>query len=123
MSANPFQRRMSSQRIGDAGRSSEKRLSRKLGGRQTAASGAGMEKGDIALGAFQIECKATRTDTLSIKREWLLKVAREALSAGKTPALTMTFTDDDGKSKAHGEWVAIPLKVFQTLIENHEELL
>ena len=118
---NPFERRMANQKIGVAGRRSEKDLARKMGGKQTPASGASGMKGDIHLESFMIECKSTSTDTLSIKREWLLKVAREALSAGKTPALALTFTDDDGKTKQMGDWVAIPQYLFNELVNSSSE--
>lgn len=117
--SNPFLRRIAANgKIGKAGRQSEKSVAKKLGGSLTPASGAGQSKGDIQLGDFMLECKSTKTDTLSIRRDWLQKVFREALSAGKTPALSLAFTDDTGKSKQHSEWVCVPLSVFKELVEN-----
>jgi Holliday junction resolvase len=105
------------QKIGSAGRKSEQKVAKRIGGRQTPASGAAGLKGDISLGNFMIECKSTTHDSISLQREWALKVIREALSAGKTPALHLTFTDDDGKTKPKGAWVCIPEWVFKELID------
>lgn len=117
---NPFLRRIAANgKIGKAGRQSEKAVAKKLGGSLTPASGAGQSKGDIQLESFMIECKSTINDSIGLKREWLLKVAREALSAGKTPALSLTFTDDTGKSKQHGDWICIPSHVFKEIVENY----
>lgn len=116
--SNPFQRRMAAeQKIGSAGRKSEQKVAKRIGGKTTPASGAGGLKGDISLGSLMIECKSTTHDSISLQREWLLKVSREALASGKTPALHLAFTGDDGKTKEKGAWVCIPEWLFQELID------
>lgn len=120
--SNPFLRRIANNgKLGKAGRQSEKAVAKKLGGTLTPASGAGSSKGDIQLESFMLECKSTTNDSISLKREWLLKVLREAQIVGKTPALTLTFTDDTGKPKQHGTWVCIPDHVFKELIGGQDD--
>lgn len=64
----------------------EKSVAKTLGGQQTPNSGATpWVKGDVTTDNWLIECK-TRTsevDSMSIKKEWLLKNLEEALFMGK----------------------------------------
>jgi len=114
-SGNPYLSRKAKQGIGAAGRASEKRLTRQLSGRARPASGA-MEgaKGDIDLGDVLMEAKSTTRLSIGLQRDWLLKIAVEARSEQKTPALAVSFTTPDGKPLMDGEWVCIPRYVWET---------
>lgn len=101
-------------RIGNAGRASEKRLSKALGGRARPASGAMVgAKGDIALGNTLMESKSTTSASMSLKLDWLVKIGNEARAEGKSPALSVSFTNGAGNPWRDGEWVLIPLHVWK----------
>ena len=114
MTDNPYLRRQSKHVIGQAGRASEKKLSRQLGGRMRPASGA-VEgaKGDIDLGGVLLEAKSTTGRSIGVTFEWLSKIAGEARSEGKVPALSLSFVRPDGSPLMDGQWVAIPLHVWE----------
>lgn len=105
---------MAKANIGDTGRKSEKRLAKQLGGRARPASGA-MEgaKGDIDFDTVLMEAKSTTSGSLALKFEWLAKIAREALQVRKSPALAVSFTDNDGKAYPNGEWVLVPRSLWE----------
>lgn len=67
----------------------EKRLESKYeGGQRSAASGAfWSRKGDVRSRYFLFEHKWTEKKSLSIKAEWLIKVAKEAIMESKIPVL------------------------------------
>jgi hypothetical protein len=103
--------------IGDAGRASEKRLGKKMGGRLRPVSGAMTgAKGDIDLGDVLMEAKSTITDSLTVHFAWLAKIEGEALRAGKKPALGISFTKMSGASWPGGDWVCVPLADFLELM-------
>ena len=113
----PYLLRKNQHRIGKAGRASEQRLARQLGGRARPASGA-MEgaKGDIVLGDVLLEAKSTTNLSMVLKHSWLDKIAREARSEAKTPAIAVSFVHQDGKPIADGDWVLIPRHKFEELL-------
>lgn len=125
MSDNPYLRRKNKEGIGSAGRKSETRLTKKLGGRARPASGAlESAKGDIVKGEFLIEAKSTQADSFSIQLTHLAKIKAEAMSHDKTPALTVDFTTGNGKPKRYGSWVLIEQSEFDSYMhwkENIEE--
>ena len=102
---------------GKAGRTSERLLAKTLGARAQPASGA-LEgaKGDIELPAFLLEAKSTTQKSMALQLQWLAKIAGEARSIGKPPAVAITFTRPDGHPLLDGEWVAIPLYTFKELL-------
>jgi hypothetical protein len=114
---NKYLDRRSQHTIGKGGRASETRLAKKLGGRVRPASGA-MEgaKGDIDLGSVLMEAKSTEGASMGLKHEWLAKIAKEARSEGKTPALALSFINPDGRPVPSGEWVCIPLADWRLLV-------
>ncbi|MFI5102878.1 MAG: hypothetical protein ACHP9V_05855 [Terriglobales bacterium] len=104
--------------IGRTGRLSEKRLAKKLGGRQTPASGAMIgAKGDISFEKLLMEAKSTTNDSMSLKFEWLAKIAAEARNMGKTPALAVSFVTPTGHDWPDGDWVMVPMDVFKELFD------
>lgn len=112
----PYLDRQAKKRIGDDGRKSERTLSKSIGGKLRPASGAKLgAKGDIEVGNFLMEAKSTINDSLSIKSDWLRKIAKEARQEGKTGALAITFTKADGSPYPDCQWVAIPLSKWKEL--------
>lgn len=112
---NPYLARKARQGIGVAGRKSEKKTARRLGLKQTPASGAAIAKGDLRNDRVLMEAKATVHDSLAIKLEWLIKIAGEAASTGKEPALAITFTNQQGAPRKHGAWVCVPEALWTEL--------
>ena len=102
--------------IGATGRKSERKVARKLGAKLTPNSGAvAGAKGDMHLGDFLIEAKSTVNDSIGVKLDWLLKIADEALSSDRKPAIALTFTHAGGDPRVNGEWVAVPLHVWKEM--------
>ncbi len=100
------------------GTKAENRLSKRLGGQTTRASGAtANDKGDIKLGLFLVESKSTIHDSLTIQRSWLDKIETEAKHKQKHPALAIQYVDKQGIPVSNGSWVAMPESLFQELIE------
>lgn len=117
MTDNPYLRRKARNAIGQSGRASEKRLARRLGGKGRPASGAlPGAKGDIELETVLLEAKSTTGKSMSLQRDWLLKIAHEARSEHKTPALSISFVTPDGNPILDGQWVAVPMSVWQDRI-------
>ena len=104
----------------------EKRVAKVLGGKRQPGSGSSpYAKGDViqksteghSLDKFLIECKQTKHKSLSIKGEWLTKISREALAAGKEPALQFEIKGNED-TFVEGDWIAVPLSVFKRLLED-----
>jgi hypothetical protein len=116
MKSNPYLERKARAGIGAAGRASEHRLAKSLKGRQRPASGA-VEgaKGDIAVGDFLVEAKSTHMNSIALNRDWLLKIAAEARSENKTPALAISFTTENGSPILDGDWVCIRMVDFRNM--------
>ena len=94
----PYMLRRQQHRIGKSGRKSEKRLTRDLEGRERPASGAMPgAKGDIDLGQVLLEAKSTTQASMGVKLDWLPKIAKEARAEGKSPALSVSFVDEQGQ--------------------------
>jgi hypothetical protein len=113
---NPYLLRRAQHRIGKSGRASEKRLAKDLGARERPASGAmpGF-KGDMMFGKALLEAKSTTQASMSVKFDWLVKIAKEALAEGKTPALSVSYVEPDGRERPHGQWALIPLHLFKEI--------
>lgn len=92
----------------------EKKVAKKLGGKQVANSGApAFVAGDIITDQFLIECKTKTKDcsSFTIKEDWLLKNEEEAFAMGKNnSALCFDF----GPS-ANKRYYVISERLFQTL--------
>lgn len=78
----------------DRGKLAERRIAKKLGTDRTPYSGAGKEKGDVSHPQYIVEVKTTGQESLTLRREWLTKVAKEALAAGKEMVLIFRFVGD-----------------------------
>jgi hypothetical protein len=103
--------------IGDAGRASEKRLGKSLGARLRPASGAmASAKGDMTVGKdWLVESKATEANSMKLEYSWLGKISQEALMEGRTPALTVSFVDKQGRAVNFGDWVLVPRTAWDEL--------
>lgn len=100
--------------IGQVGRVSETRLAEQLGARLRPNSGAvAGAKGDMVLPEALIEAKSTIDRSMSVKHEWLAKIAGEARDHSRVPALVISFTHGNGKPLPSGQWAMIPLQEFQ----------
>lgn len=111
---SPYARRAAKHTIGKAGRASETLLTKSLGGQARPASGALQgAKGDIDLGDILMEAKSTTGKSMALQRDWLLKIAQEARSEQKYPALAISFVRPDGRPLLDGEWVAVPRHVWE----------
>ena len=76
-----------------------------VNGKRHAGSGASRHcKSDASSEIWQIECKQTEKQSLSIKLEWLEKIQTEASNKGKWPMLCLRMKED---------WVMIPKWVFE----------
>jgi hypothetical protein len=108
--ANPYLKRMARPQHGQL---AEKRAAKRLGGRQRPGSGA-MDgaKGDIVKKGFLIESKATKHDSITVKLAWLEKIDKEALDAGKDPALLIQFVDAMGNPWRGSGWVLVSERTF-----------
>lgn len=107
----------------------EDRVAKKLGGRRQPGSGASpYAKGDVKQPSgvefspdrFLIECKQTEKKSLRVQGQWLSKITREAMAAGKEPALEFEIQGYEDP-QLEKEWIAIPLSVFRRLQEGTDE--
>lgn len=122
VSRNPFLNRQQQAPKNSHGKKSEDRLAKSIGARLTPASGATAgAKGDmkhLSYGfRFLIESKSTVNATLPIDIHWLQKITKEAMDKSMYPALSLSFVLPDGKALPHGDWVAVPVFVWQELLE------
>lgn len=96
-------------------RNQERRVAEMLGGSRVPLSGANERmKGDISSADLLIEAKYTAKESLSIKREWLEKIAMEAMAVGKTPALSFSF--DQSSAIVPKDWIAVPASFLSGLL-------
>lgn len=98
----------------------EKKVAKKLGGKQVANSGASaFVAGDVITKDWLIECKTKTKDcsSFTIKEDWLLKNEEEAFAMGKNnSALCFDF----GPS-ANKRYYVISERLFETLKNYLEE--
>lgn len=119
MADSPYERRLAARTKTSHGSVSEKRVAKSLGGRLTPASGAmAGAKGDVRLPDFLLEAKSTTDQTMRVELHWLQKITHEALSIGKTPAVSIRFVNPDGTPKKGGSFVCIPEWVFSSLVND-----
>lgn len=114
MAESPLDRRIGKRNSGTHGQVAEKRTAKRLAADLTPASGAiDGAKGDMATCDMLIENKATKNASMSLKLDWLQKIAHEAEGKGKQPALAVQFVTTDGKPVRDGAWVMVPEWVFK----------
>ena len=93
----------------------EKAVAKNLNGNRTLNSGATkFQPGDVQLENMLLECKTkmSHSDSISIKKDWLEKIKKESLFAGK-PYYSLIFNfgpDEDN-------YAIIDMELFETLLE------
>lgn len=114
-SESPYLRRMATPQHGQK---AERRAAKRLKGQRRPGSGAlDGAKGDIVKKRFLIESKATKNASIVVKLEWLEKIDKEALDAGKDPALLLQFVDAAGNPWRGSGWVLLPERIFAEISE------
>lgn len=116
---NPFLNRSAAKAKGAHGTRSEKLTAQRLGAQQTPASGALQgAKSDMKRRQYRIEAKATKSASMALDSAWLAKIRHEAVHSNMEPALTVTFTDQQGNPRPGMRWVMISEDEFKRLTEN-----
>lgn len=94
----------------------EIRVANELGGKRQKGSGSKpFHKGDVKSFEILAECKRTDKDSLSVKKDWLIKIHAEAVSYNRIPALSIEF--DQMPGIVPKDWVAIPASTLKLLLE------
>jgi len=63
------------------------------------------------------ECKATKKDSITVKKEWLVKLTAEARAVNSIPLLSLRFDSIPDMSGTERDWVAIPESWMLSLLE------
>lgn len=94
----------------------EKDVEERSSGKRRARSGAAPGyPGDTKDSLFLRECKATSGSGITVKSNWLTKIAAEALAIGKVPIIEIRL--DGQVLPTPKDWVLIPSIEFDALIE------
>ena len=104
-------------------RKMEARLAKTLGGKRQSNSGATpFQKGDVITKLFAIEAKTSMTpkQSISIRKEWLDKIRREAFAMGK-PYSAIAFDFGTGSLGNKETFYIIDEQLFTKLHEKLEE--
>ena len=91
----------------------EKEVSEGLGG--SAHIGSGRipgKKSDGSTEDYQIECKQTAKESLSLKLSWLQKISSEAYLRGRVPILSIRFLNSEDKLTPK-DWILVPYDEFK----------
>jgi hypothetical protein len=100
----------------------EARVALELGGRTQRGSGAkDFRKGDVKSIELLIEAKRTDKDSISIKKDWLVKIYAESVAYNRIPGLSIEF--NDMPNVVPRDWVAIPVKTLSFLMECYRTTL
>lgn len=96
--------------VKDFGNSEEKRIAKKIGAKQTPASGATkFMKGDMLKGSNMIDAKSTNSQSYTVTVTDLHKLESDAFMNGKNPVLLLNFPKAKLSTK---EWVLVPYDRF-----------
>lgn len=94
----------------------EEQAAELVGGKRHKGSGSVHgHKSDASSEDFQIECKQTEKESISIKLEWLDKISREAFGRGRKPLLHIRFLQADGIMNQK-DWILISAKDFKNYV-------
>jgi hypothetical protein len=104
----------------------EERVAGVLGGKRLPRSGglawsrsdATTAGGDLKTEVALVEHKRTENQSISLKKEWLHKVAAAAKRSNKDPAIVITFEE---KLQPPEDWILIPVEVYRRLLAEKEE--
>lgn len=88
-----------------------------IGGRRHAGSGAktGL-KSDGSSDRYQLECKQTAHQSLSVSTEWLQKISREAIGKSRIPMLHIRFLNPP-RDMLDRDWVCVPANEFHKIFD------
>jgi hypothetical protein len=115
---DPHEKKRLPKRETTRGRSSrqEKFNARSVGGRLTANSGAGKDKGDVKIrGLLREEDKTTTKDSFVLRRADLRKIAAAA-QGDEIPIMRIAFEDN-----LREQFVVLPSDWFEQLLTNYRE--
>jgi Holliday junction resolvase len=100
-------------------RAQEERVARAAGGRRVPGSGASpFARGDAKSAHYLIECKQTEHDSIRVTWAWLEKITRQALAAGRRPALAIELRCKGARDPlVPTEWVMVSQADWQRLQE------
>lgn len=101
------------------GQKAESRAATRLKVRQTIASGAFNDKGDIDYGDLLIDSKSTIHESISLKREMLKKITKEGEGKGMVGVILLQFVNPDGTNKPNGSWCVMPEFMMRRLMEGY----
>jgi len=109
----------------------EKKVAKAVGGSRRPGSGAfdGL-KGDVLRSdksfPLLVECKRSMgKQSIRLEASHLTKISAEAMGSGSYPALSVQFDEEvmraiavaDQRPVASADWIAVPLHVFQAMLE------
>lgn len=100
----------------------EKRVAKKLRGEEQRGSGnQPFKRGDVKACEenvqveLLVECKTTEARSIRVEAKWLEKITREALEAGKEPALSIEI--QQVKPGTPRDWTMVPTEVLNNLLD------
>lgn len=94
----------------------EARVAVKLGGEVQRGSGNQPHKrGDVKARELLVECKTTEARSIRVEAKWLEKITREALEAGKEPALNIEI--QKVKPGTPRDWTMVPTEMLNDLMD------
>lgn len=97
----------------------EKRAAKRNEARIQPGSGSlsGAKSDVLKEGEMRMECKHTTKSSISLKQEWLRKVAKEA-AAGEIPVLEIEFQG----SNPYERYVVVNSRDFEIMLRDHKEM-
>jgi hypothetical protein len=100
-------------------REQEDRIAKETGGRRVPGSGSSLyARGDVKTADYLIEAKQTEKDSIRVTWAWLAKITRQALAAGKRPALVIEVRCKEQRDVlVESEWAIVPLSDWKRLRE------
>ena len=104
-------------------REQEDRIAKETGGRRVPGSGSSLyARGDVKTADYLIEAKQTEKDSIRVTWAWLAKITRQALAAGKRPALVIEVRCKESQDvMVENTWAVIPFSDWQRLKEGRGE--
>jgi hypothetical protein len=76
-------------------------------------------KSDASSDDFQIECKQTSKQSLSVTLEWLEKISTEAMGRGKVPIMHFRFLE--APPQVSKDWVLVPEWQWKRMLKDAKE--
>ncbi len=98
----------------------ELEMAHRLSGRNTSASGAMVEKGDVRVeGVLRLESKSTTKASFTVTREMVDKIEQAAVNSGEVPAIDIEFLNESGKVMQHV--ALVPVWVLDVLVRERKD--